>query len=62
MRLKGFFAVLLAGVFVNGFAAPTTIVLQQGTSYKGCSDKELRNPSKNYANGPTDTIAQISEI
>jgi hypothetical protein len=62
MRLKGSLAVLLAGVFFYGFAAPTTIVLQQGPSYKGCSDKEIRNPSKNYGSGPTDTIAQISEI
>jgi hypothetical protein len=63
MRLRSSLALLLAGAIASCFAAPVTVIFQQGSNgYAGCADKELRSPAQNYGQGPTDTIAQISEF
>jgi len=44
-------------------AQTQTVILQQGlNSYTGCEDKELRDPRKNYFNGPDEQILVLSEL
>jgi hypothetical protein len=50
----------------NAFAQPsasaTTLTLQQGLNgYDGCSDRELRDPSRNFGRGPHNDFLVVSE-
>lgn len=43
-------------------AQTKTVVLQQGLDdYTGCKDKELRNPDRNYGDGPVEPILDLIE-
>ena len=59
MQLK---AVILSGILAAvAFGQPATVVLQQGLNgYDGCEDKELRDPSKNYGNGPKENTLVLN--
>ena len=55
-------AIIIAGVMAAAaFGQQTTVVLQQGLNgYTGCEDKELRNPAKNYGNGPKENLLVLN--
>jgi hypothetical protein len=55
-------AMIIAGLMAAAAFGQTTVVLQQGLNgYTGCEDKELRDPSRNYGNGPNQNILLINE-
>lgn len=63
MKTKRLFAILfLLASFAISHAESETVVFQQGLDgYTGCEDQELRDPSRNYRNGPDEEELLISE-
>ncbi len=60
--IKNLIAIILLPIVSIAAAETITVVLQQGLNgYKGCEDKELRDPIQNYGEGPVDEIMKISE-
>jgi hypothetical protein len=62
MSTKKFILALLSLSLMSLAHAETkTVVFQQGLNeYSGCTDKELRDPAKNYGNGPNETILLLN--
>jgi hypothetical protein len=63
MRIKHvLIALFLLSCFALSHAESKTVVFQQGVDdYTGCEDQELRDPSKNYRNGPNEDKLLINE-
>ncbi len=53
---------ILSGIGSIAAAQPTKITLQQGLNgYNGCTDKELRDPDRNYGRGPREEVLVVNE-
>ncbi|MBN1309277.1 MAG: hypothetical protein JXA18_15240 [Chitinispirillaceae bacterium] len=49
-------ALVVAALLWSASAETKTVIFQQGLDgYDGCTDKELRDPAKNYGSGPKET-------
>ena len=63
MKLGLPFIIMACAALVSFSSAGTiTVILQQGLDgYSGCTDRELRNPEKNYGIGPRENVLAVSE-
>ncbi|MBN1575531.1 MAG: hypothetical protein JW913_03210 [Chitinispirillaceae bacterium] len=60
-NLTCYTALLVAALLSSASAQTKTVILQQGLDeYSGCEDKELRNPEKNYGNGPKESTLVLN--
>ena len=58
--LTGAAVIVAVAMMLN--AQTQTVILQQGVDgYTGCEDKELRDPQRNYFNGPDEQVLVLSE-
>ena len=64
MKTKAYLmSLMLAGLVAGAFTQTKTITLQQGLDgYSGCTDKELRDPARNYGKGPTETTLLVNDL